>query len=113
MGQYQETLQIGVGVNIVGGQQGASPTSPLFYEPTATEILGIPGGPPVAVAADGVTLTDLQLGPGTLPLNGGGGWSGGFGVLLCLGSTDLRLEGCDINYPIEVMIGLDGRCRLR
>ena len=111
VGQYQEMLQIGKSVTIVGGQEGSSPVSTLFHEePTATEILGVAGGPPVVVNADGVTLRDLQLGGGAVPLNGVGGFSGDFGVLLCLGSSELHLENCDINYPVEVMVGASDAC---
>ena len=110
VGQYVETLQIGKPVTIVGGQQGASPGFTLFYESTATEILGTGGGPPVVVNADGVTLRDLQLGGGAVPTNSVGGFSGDFGVLLCLGSTDLHLENVEIGYPVEVQIGSGEAC---
>ena len=113
VGSYAESIVVGKVLTIIGGQQGESPTSPLQPpQPTVTEILGTPGGPPVVVKIDGVVLENLTLGSETQLLNGEIGCNCGFGVLLCLGSSDLDLRNVTINFPVEVQIGHDGWCEV-
>ena len=107
-GQYHESAQVCHGVTIIGGQEPPpEPSSSPLQPPGGTEILGTAGHPPVVVCADDVTLTDLVLGPETLPLNGAGGWAGNFAILLCTGSSNLHLENVEVNYPVEVQLGWD------